>query len=138
MDYPRKIYLIRHDNTGRIYIGSSSNPERRYANHMYRLKEGSHPVEDMQKDFDKYGSNFTFTIIDDIQDESQASKEFQWMKQFKSFIRGVGYNYKDNAMKNICIVYETHSIVDEIYSLLLKTKDVGLLELILNLLQKSH
>ena len=138
MDYPRKIYLIRHDNTGRIYIGSSSKPDRRYASHMYQLKNGWHPVEDMQTDANKYGLNFTFTIIDEIQDASEASKEYQWMKQFKSFIRGVGYNYKDSAMKNTSVVYHTDSIIDEIYSLLLKTRNLDLLNFILQLLQKSQ
>ena len=104
---------------------------------MYKLRTGQHQVEDMQKDFDKYGENFTFTIIDNIQDASQASKEYQWMKQFKSFIRGVGYNYKDPTMKDTSVVYHTDSIIDEIYPLLLKTNDVGLLDLILHLLQKS-
>mgnify|MGYP003299135612 CR=1 FL=1 len=90
------------------------------------------------EDFNKYGSNFTFTIIDEISNSSEASKEYQWMKQFKSFIRGVGYNYKDYAVKDTCIVYHTDSIVDEIYQLLLKTRDIDLLDFILSLLKKSN
>ena len=145
MNYPRKVYLIRHENTGRIYIGSSSNPERRFSNHLYNLKSGNHPVEDMQEDFNKYGSNFTFTIIDEISKPSEAKKEYQWMKEFKSCIRGVGYNYKDHAMKNTCIVTKNTCIVtkkdliiDEIYSLMKKTNDSELLDFILCLLIKTQ
>lgn len=141
MKFPRKVYLIRHENTGRIYIGSSSKPERRYLAHMYHLKAGTHPVEDMQKDFNNYGSNFTFTVIDEIQDSSEASKEYQWMKEFKSFIRGVGYNYKDKAMKNTHVVNEAgeateETMLNEIYSLLQKKRNFEMLDFILKMLQK--
>ena len=138
MNFPRKVYLIRHENTGRIYIGSSSNPERRFSKHLYNLKSGNHPVEDMQEDFNKYGSNFTFTIIDEISNPSEAKKEYQWMKEFKSYIRGVGYNYKDYAMKNTCIVTKKDLIIDEIYSLMKKTNDSDLLDFILCLLTKTQ
>ena len=140
MKFPRKVYLIQHKNTGRIYIGSSSNPERRYLTHMYQLKAGLHPVEDMQKDFNEYGFNFTFTLIDEISDQSEASKEYQWMKVFKSYNRGVGYNYMDKATKLFQEdkkEKEANLIKREIYLLLQKTRDLWLLDFILKMLQKS-
>ena len=140
MKFPRKVYLIQHKNTGRIYIGSSSNPERRYLTHMYQLKAGLHPVEDMQKDFNEYGFNFTFTLIDEISDQSEASKEYQWMKVFKSYNRGVGYNYMDKAPKLFQEdkkEKEANLIKREIYLLLQKTRDLWLLDFILKMLQKS-
>lgn len=142
MNFPRKVYLIRHKTTGRIYIGSSSNPERRYLTHMYQLKAGLHPVEDMQKDFNEYGFNFTFTLIDEISDQSEASKEYQWMKFFKSYNRGIGYNYMDRATKLFQEVNKKEKKADsikyEIYSLLQKTRDSDLLDFILQMLQKSQ
>lgn len=142
MRFPRKVYLIQHKTTGRIYIGSSNNPERRYLTHMYQLKAGLHPVEDMQKDFNEYGFNFTFTLIDEISDQSEASKEYQWMKFFKSYDRGIGYNYMDKATKLFQEEdkkeKEANSIKYEIYSLLQKTNDSWLLDFILQMLQKSQ
>ena len=140
MKFPRKIYLIRHEKTGRIYIGSSSKPERRYLTHINHLKAGTHPVEDMQKDFNEYGFNFTFTLIDEISDQSEVSKEYQWMRNFRSYIRGVGYNYKDRVMKIAHEVYEVEeeneSMKNEICLLLQKTRDSNLLDFILQMLQK--
>ena len=141
MKFPRKVYFIQHKTTGRIYIGSSSNPEKRYLTHMYQLKAGLHPVEDMQKDFNEYGFNFTFALIDEISDQSETSKEYQWMKIFKSYNRGVGYNYMDKATKLFQEVDKEEKEADrvkrEIYSLLQKTRDSWLLDLILQMLQKS-
>lgn len=142
MIFPRKVYLIRHKNTGRIYIGSSCKPEKRYLTHMYHLKSGTHPVGDMQKDFDDYGSNFTFTLIDTISDSSEALKEYQWMNNFRSHIRGVGYNYKDNVMKLsqgiIKAEEQNEKTKNEICRLLQKTRDSDLLDFILKMLQKSN
>ena len=97
--------------------------------------------EDMQKDFNNYGSNFTFTLIDTISDSSEVSKEYQWMNNFRSHIRGVGYNYKDNVMKFSQGVIEAEEqnekMKNEICRLLQKTRDSDLLDFILKMLQKS-
>lgn len=141
MEFPRKVYLIRHENTGRIYIGSSSQPEKRFLKHMHCLRTGTHSVEDMQKDFNEYGQNFTFTVIDEILDSSETSKEYRWMNSFRSHIRGVGYNYKDRVMMINQKVYEVEneneSMKNEICRLLQKTRDSDLLDFILQMLQKS-
>lgn len=142
MELPRKVYLIRHNVTGRIYIGSSKNVEIRYSNHMYNLRSWKHPVEDMQKDFDEYGENFTLTVIDEIRTYEEASKEYEWMREFKSHIRGVGYNYKDNAFKERPVPRkketEKEKFIREINEEMQKTDDMDLLDLIQKLLEKSN
>lgn len=142
MDLPRKVYLIRHNITGRIYIGSSKNVETRYMNHMYNLRSGKHPVEDMQKDFDEHGENFTLTVIDEIRTYEEASKEYEWMREFKSYIRGVGYNYKDNAFRERPVHHKKESekerFIREINEEMQKTDDMDLLDLIQKLLEKSN
>lgn len=100
MDIPRKIYAIQHNVTKRIYIGSSKNPAERYLNHINRLKNRKHTVEDMQKDFDEYGEDFSLFIVDEIATFQDRKKEYEWMRKYKSNIRGIGYNYKDHE-KNI-------------------------------------
>ena len=37
MKYPRTVYLIRHNKTKRMYIGSSTNPAKMYESHKEKL-----------------------------------------------------------------------------------------------------
>lgn len=95
MNFPRKIYAIRHNVTNRVYVGSSHNVDQRLKSHIGALRRHSHTVEDMQADFDKYGEDFTFTILDEVFKYEDRAKEYEWMKVYQSHIRGIGYNYKD-------------------------------------------
>lgn len=92
---PRQVYSIQHNVTKKIYIGSSGRLEKRIANHMNLLRAGKHPVEDMQKDFDEYGENYTVQVLDVIDSYEEAVKEHEWKEKMQSWVRGVGYNYKD-------------------------------------------
>lgn len=95
MNYPRKVYAIRHEVTNRVYIGSSCHVDRRFMEHLTALRANRHPVADMQADFDKYGEKFTITVLDHIASEREKEKEFDWMDKNQSWVRGVGYNYND-------------------------------------------
>ncbi len=101
MSFTRKVYVIRHNITNRIYVGSSGNVDRRFRAHISALRRGEHKVEDMQADFDKYGEDYTFTIVDVIDRYEDRVKEYEWMKKYQSHIRGIGYNYKDSALHHI-------------------------------------
>ena len=63
MEMPRVIYAIKHNVTKRIYVGSTKYPKERFANHLSMLRNGKHIVEDMQKDFDEYGEDFTLSSL---------------------------------------------------------------------------
>lgn len=93
--YPRDIYMIRHNVTQRVYIGSSGRLTQRIASHFYALRSGTHHVKDMQKDFDEYGDDFTIEVIGKIEKISENRKEFEAMDRYHSCVRGIGYNYKD-------------------------------------------
>ena len=95
MRFPRKVYAIRHNATNRVYIGSSYHVDKRFYQHLTALKAHRHPVEDMQADYDKYGDDFTLTVLDHIGTIAEKNKEYEWMNKNQSYIRGVGYNYKD-------------------------------------------
>lgn len=94
--YPRVIYKITHTVTNRCYIGSTADFECRMKNHFNALKAHRHPVADMQQDFDKFGNHFSIEIIGEMQSISEFQKEYDAMEECLSFIRGLGYNYKDN------------------------------------------
>lgn len=95
MKFPRKVYCIRHNPTERVYIGSSSNVDRRIGAHISALRRGSHINEDMQADYNRHGEDYTITILDSIENMSEVEKEYEWMKMYESNVRGKGYNYKD-------------------------------------------
>lgn len=94
--YPRVIYMITHNITKRMYIGSTGRLKKRIPIHLYKLRSGKHHIEDMQKDFDLYGEDYTIEILDEIKTGESFRKEYDYMDLYKSRIRGIGYNYKDN------------------------------------------
>lgn len=93
------VYCIKHNKTGKEYIGRSGCYLRRIKEHMALLKKGKHTIEDMQSDYDKYGEDYTITILDEITGGSywETSREFELMYEHESYIRGKGYNYKDRC-----------------------------------------
>ena len=88
------VYALRHNATGKVYIGSSSCPKERYRHHLNRLRRGAHSVEDLQEDFDKHGEDFTFCILEETFD-NRTGRERCWMAKLKTRDRRYGYNYKD-------------------------------------------
>lgn len=99
MNFPRKVYAIRHNATNRVYIGSSCHVDKRLKSHIFALRARKHPIEDMQADFDKYGEDYTFTILEDVLVYEDRVKEYEWMLKYQSQIRGIGYNYKDQKWR---------------------------------------
>ena len=95
MKIPRKVYMIRNTITQKCYIGSSSNVLHRFRSHMNNLKQGNHPVEDMQSDYDEYGDHFQLSILDDVSNYQDRFKEYMWMDKMQTSDRRKGYNYKD-------------------------------------------
>lgn len=101
MNFPRKVYAIRHNVTNRVYIGSSYHVDKRFNEHISALRAHRHIVEDMQADFDKYGEDFSLTVLDHIATVADKNKEYDWMKKNQSYIRGVGYNYNDRKWLSV-------------------------------------
>lgn len=95
--FPRKIYLITNVSNHKIYVGSTHNPDNRFKSHLNLLKRGKHPVEDMQKDFDKNSDAFHFSIVDEIKGFDERHKEYEWMQKLNTMQREYGYNYKDRC-----------------------------------------
>ena len=136
LDFPRTVYAIKHNRTGRVYIGSSKRPELRIKCHISALRGGRHSVEDMQADFDKYGEDYTISFLEVIKKYDDRFHEYEWMKQFNSHIRGFGYNYKDRYLqerkKDPKVEYR-----NAINALLRETDNVSLLDLIYQILRKA-
>lgn len=97
MKYPRKVYVIKFNACDKVYVGSSSDVAVRFYTHMRLLKSHTHPIEDMQNDFDLYGEDFTLTVVDTISNPEENRKEYDWMSKYQSYKRERGYNYMDMA-----------------------------------------
>ena len=92
------VYAIRHNVTGRIYVGTTANLNDRIRSHVAALRSGRHPVELMQKDFDIYGDNLSFFILYDSHGFSGVVSfhiERLFMEILGTRDPSKGYNYKD-------------------------------------------
>lgn len=58
------IYEIKNVSTGKSYLGSSKDINRRWSNHISTMRKGNHKCKEMQMDYDKFGINsFKFTVV---------------------------------------------------------------------------
>ena len=117
------VYAIKHNKTGRIYIGASSNPIRRMNIHLSKLRCGKHSVELMQEDFDKYGEDYSFYKLDEIHSKSERYKENVWQVYFNTRVNGYNYkdnfkNYKLNHFKEIKLYWEGGGKVNPLITLI--------------------
>jgi hypothetical protein len=95
------IYVMEHIPTGKKYIGrTSKSAKQRAEQHLSALRGQRHHVRDMQDDYDKYGGNYSVTVLA-VEKKRRShygctpSTERTFMRDFKTYIRGVGYNCKD-------------------------------------------
>lgn len=99
MRFPRTVYAIEHQQTGKIYIGSSCNFKERIKSHLRLLKNGKHPIENLQNDFNS-NSELKFYELDQIHAFEERAKEHKWMDHYKTRDKEFGYNYKDRGYLN--------------------------------------
>ena len=88
----KTIYAIQHNITKRVYVGVCQHPDTRIKKHMHDLLRGVHTNKKLQEDFDKYGMEFSFYIIDKVKKEDCFEKEKQWMNILRSNDPKTGYN----------------------------------------------
>ena len=70
------IYAIVHRATGRRYVGSSVDIEKRWWYHNHRLERGSHFNLHLQRAWNKYGApEFTFKVVELCHLEDLTARE---------------------------------------------------------------
>ena len=85
------IYKITTTNNNKIYIGQSTNVEKRWKYHLKKFSENKHNNPYMQNVFNKYGEKvFKFEIIEECKLEELNDREQYWIECFG------GVNSKDN------------------------------------------
>jgi len=80
------VYEYSFKQGGRKYIGSSINLSKRHRDHIYSLKNNTHPNKDFQKDYNLYGiENLLYTILE-IVDNLELLLKKNSFKEFKNYL----------------------------------------------------
>lgn len=78
------IYKIENTINGKVYVGQSTNMQRRWVEHRHELKKGIHDNDYLQKSYDKYGTeSFLFKIIEECNKDVLCSREQYWIDKYK-------------------------------------------------------
>ena len=90
------VYLIENSVTGRKYVGSSSNINRRIKTHKQHLQKGCHNNRKLQKDHDIHGiESFKFIILEkDVAHDLLTAYEKYWIYKHDAIVKYKGYNIK--------------------------------------------
>ncbi len=89
----KTIYAIRHNVTGRIYVGCSLHFEKRIRQHISHLRNNNHTNFEMQKDYNLYGEDYTYYIIEtNVKFHDCFDREKMWMSILHSNEIEKGYN----------------------------------------------
>ena len=94
------IYQIRYIVSGKVYIGSATNPHRRWIEHKSRLGCKTHSSRHLQSAWDKYGElEFVFEIVEPVLFvEDLVAREQYWIDKMKAANPAYGYNMAPLAM----------------------------------------
>ena len=95
MNLPRIVYAIRHEPTGKVYVGSTSKLSERLSAHFTALKGGYHSNEAMQKDCTERGFSYSVFVLDLISTYQDRNKEYLWIDALGSRNPSRGYNAGD-------------------------------------------
>lgn len=89
----KTIYAIQHNLTKRIYIGCSLHFEKRIREHFTHLRNGNHNNSELQKDYDLYGNDYSFYVIEkNVSFYKSFEREREWQSILKSNCIETGYN----------------------------------------------
>lgn len=86
------IYKIQHVASGRCYVGSAVNIDKRVARHLSMLKKNKHPNKKLQRAWEKYGGQSIVTlVIEYVADKTELIKREQhWIDELRCV--SDGYN----------------------------------------------
>lgn len=84
------IYKITNINTGKVYIGQTTQPPtKRCKGHFKALRRGVHHSQYLQRSFNKHGeSAFEFEVIDVVSSDKLDEYEIYYIEYYNSFKDG--------------------------------------------------
>lgn len=95
------IYKITNVVNCKIYVGSTTNFDKREEKHLYMLNNDKHINKRLQEDWNKCGQfAFTFRIIEIITDKDCLNeREIYWIRELKTENSNYGYNFPIRSRK---------------------------------------
>jgi group I intron endonuclease len=95
------IYQIVDNTKQRIYIGSSSNFEKRKGQHLSDLKHDRHVNIYLQRIYDKHGlDNLVFSVLEEVDSSILHAKEQEWIDKLLPCINIGSVGGGDNMFNN--------------------------------------
>ena len=92
------IYKLVNLDNGKVYIGSTSRPQRRAVSHFYGIKYHRHPNRLVNAD--SY-CEFAIEIVDEAPSPRKMAKmEAEYIKLYRSYDERYGYNALDHKAQN--------------------------------------
>lgn len=96
------IYKITNLINNKIYIGQSTNIQKRWEDHKFYSSKYQTAI---QQAFKKYGiSNFSFEVLEECPKEKLDEREIYWIKFYDSYNNG--YNLTKGGMSKIKLDYD--------------------------------
>ncbi len=96
------IYMIRNAISGKVYIGSAMNLERRQREHFNMLRRGAHHSRRLQNSFDKHGERaFSFAVLARCTEPESLTRVEQRFIDFHRAAGPNGYNSRPKADSNL-------------------------------------
>lgn len=91
-----QIYGIFHLESGRVYIGSTTNMKNRQKDHLSQLRNKRHYCAQLQEDWTKFGAAaFDFRVLENCPEIELVKRETKWMCEHKEKL----YNTKKRAAR---------------------------------------
>lgn len=81
------IYKISFDNTDKVYIGHSLNPEARFRRHLQKLRDGIHHSKKWQQDYPNI-CNPVLNILEQCDSVYAITREKYWITKYNSYVSG--------------------------------------------------
>ncbi len=94
------IYKITNEITGKFYIGSSNDIDKRWYDHKRELAMNIHCNPKLQHSWNHYGEDkFSFLLLEEVEpvQEKLFEREQWYMDTFQPFERSIGYNINPKA-----------------------------------------
>ncbi len=87
------VYLITHIASGKVYVGSSIDVERRLKTHLSALRNQRHRNKHLQRAWCKYGeSAFRLSVVEEASAEELLVVEQLWINATNATHECCGYN----------------------------------------------
>lgn len=98
------IYKIVHKTSGKIYIGSAVDIDKRWGEHIRALRRSDHRNIHLQRAWNKYGEHsFIFGIVEYTQQDILLEREQHYLDTLNVCDTNIGYNIAPTAGNSLGI-----------------------------------